>query len=367
MAINKDNIDFLFNVMKFYDEQYNQVADNCFHEINRALNEIAEDYLKPQNVRVLPVGVYAIKNNYQMLEPMEFYCIMSADRSILDKEKLQKEISKKRKKSVKDIYENITSVSNARLTAIDVAGVIMREMQKYIESTDKLYYKNNVIFIKFHIDDEVDLSINIYVVYDFENNDLLEMSKLGYKIKENSRQVLLNIQKKNAETNGNYLLLCKLIKMLELELVLSNRSNIYLSKKTLFIENILYNVPSKFYIGEDFCEMFKNIINYLKQCDVDKIVIPDGNDNSMFSNYGYYANSYFKSFINKIVFIYKNADEMIKEALNESQANQENNVAGEQEESTNTLDEPSKNETTEEKPEQNIKKTKEIKKINKKG
>ena len=360
MAINKENIDFLFDIMKFYDNEYNKITDNCFNEINRALNEIAEDYLKQQNVRVLPVGAYAIKNNYQMLEPMEFYCIMSADRSILDKEKMQKQVSKKTKKTIKDIYANITGSASSQLTSIDVAGIIMREMQKYIDSTDKLYYKNNVVFIKFHIDEGVDLAINIYVVYDFENNDLLEMSKLGYKIKENTNRLITNIQNKNLETNGNYLLFCKLIKMLELELILADKSSIYLSNKTLFVENVLYNVPNKFYDSQDFCEMFKNVVNYLKQCDVDRIVIPDGNNNAMFSNYGYYNNSFFKSFIKKIVYIYQNSDTMIADALKNANTNQSidsspNNNNSEQDEQLSN------------KIENKIKQTKEIKKINKKG
>lgn len=327
MALNKDNIDFLFDVMKFYDEQYNKITDNCFNEINRALNEIVNDYLKAQNVKILPFGSFAIKNNYQAIEPMEFYCIVKADRSILDKEKLQKERIKRSKKRIKDIYADILGQSNSstnnNLTAIDVAGIIMRELQKYIDATDKSYFKNNVVFIKFHIDDEVDIAINIYICYDFEQNGLLEFSKLGYKIKENSKLLLENILQKNLNTDGNYLLLSKLVKMLELELILANRSNVYLSNKTLFVENVLYNVPDKFFKGEDFCEMFKNVVNYLKQCDADKIVMPDGIGTPMFSNYGYYANSFFKSFIKKIIYIYKNGDLLLDDAIR-SQQNTEN-------------------------------------------
>lgn len=320
MALNKDNVDFLFDVMKFYDKQYNKITDNCFNEINRALNEISRDYLKSQNIKVLPFGAFAIKNNYQALEPMEFYCVMQTDRSILDKEKLQIERAKKSKKKIKDIYADITGQSSSNLTAIDVAGTIMREMQKYIDATDKLYFKKNVVFIKFHLEDNVDITINIYVAYDFEQNGHLEFSKLGFKIKESSKQLLQNIQQKNIDTKGNYLLLCKLIKMLELELIISNRSNVYLSNKSLFVENILYNVPNKFFASEDFCEMFKNVVNYLKQCDIDRILIPDGSKTQMFSNYGYYANTFFKSFVKKIVFIYQNGDLLIADALNSQNA-----------------------------------------------
>ena len=36
----------------------------------------------------------------------------------------------------------------------------------------------------------------------------------------------------------------------------------------------------------------------------------------MFGEKQYYANSHFKNFVNKLVFIYKNADKMILDAMN---------------------------------------------------
>ena len=357
MAINTDVMNFLFDVMRFYDKEYNKIADNCFDEVNRALNEIAENNLKAQNVTILPFGTFAIKNNYQVLEPMEFYCILPADRSILDKENQQKSAYKRKNKSsssIKDIYANVFNQSkSSQLTAIDVAEIIMKNMQKYVDETDKVYFKNNVVFIKFKLDEETVITVQIYVVYDFSGNGILEFSKLGYKLKEKSLQLLKNIQNKNMETNGNYLLMCKLLKMLELELILANKSNIYLSDKTLFVENVLYNVPNVFFKSEDFCEMFKNIVNYLKQCDVEHILLPDGTNQQMFLNNGYYASQFYKSFVKKIIYIYQNADVMIADALNK-QNNAENTDKNDAEQTDND----NKNNSTMQ--------TNEVQKINKK-
>ena len=61
--------------------------------------------------------------------------------------------------------------------------------------------------------------------------------------------------------------------------------------------------------------MFKYVVNYLKQCDVEELYLPDGQNIPMFKENWYYANSFFKSFIKKIVFLYNNTDVLIKEAL----------------------------------------------------
>ena len=135
---------------------------------------------------------------------------------------------------------------------------------------------------------------------------------------------MINIQQKNVNTNGNYFLFCKLIKMLELELILNNQTSKYLSQKTLFVENVLYNVPDKFYQTEDFCEMFRNVANYLKHVNMQDILLADNTETQMFKNGGYYANEHFKSFVKKITYLYENTDDLINDAINnQSQANQE--------------------------------------------
>ncbi len=323
MAISKENINFLFDIMKFYDEQYNKIADNCFNEVSRALNEICETYLYKQDVSVLPFGVYAIKNNYQVLEPMEFYCVLKQDREILEKERVQKLNLRRKKNKLKSIYTDITSESKEyAMTAIDVAKNITKEMERYVGEEDKIYFKNNVIFIKFHIEDDIYINVNIYVVYDFNDDGVFEFSKLGYRFKENSAQLLENIKQKNLRTKGNYLLFCRLIKMLELELVMSNQSKLYLSNKSMFMENVLYNVPDKFFEGTDFCEIFKYVLNYLKQCEIEQILIPDGQNTPMFKNNWYYANSFFVSLIKKLTYLYNNTDILIKEALEAREENE---------------------------------------------
>ena len=212
MPISQECVDFLFDVLRFYDNQYDKVVDNCFNDVKRALDEICADYLKSQKAKIVPTGAYAIKNTYQVLEPMEFLCVLPAERdSVLAKEAMQKKNSTKKKNTIKDIYNNILGGnSNADMTAIDVAGTIMREMQKYIGEEDKLYFKHNVVFLKFHMSSEIEISVIIYVVYEFENQGVYEYSKLGYKTRENTAKLIRNLQEKNARTNGNFLLFCKL-------------------------------------------------------------------------------------------------------------------------------------------------------------
>ncbi len=316
MAISKKNIDLLFDVMNYYDNQYNNIADTCFDETKRVLTEICSN-IDTENLTLIPNCSYAIKNNYQIFEPIEFYCVLKSDRNILQKEIAQKK-QKKAKRTIKSIYNQILATSNqTEKTAIDIAKKIAEQFQEYITEDDTVQSRNNVVYVKYKINEEENISVIIHVGYDFDNDNFVELTKLGYKIKENPTEILKNIQQKNINTNGNYLLICKLIKMLELELILTNQSNILVSSKTLFLENVLYNVPDQFFITNDFSEMLNNIINYLNQCNIDNIKLAD-NSTIMFKQNNYYANSHFKNLIKKLSFILINGDQMIDQALNEN-------------------------------------------------
>ena len=127
--------------------------------------------------------------------------------------------------------------------------------------------------------------------------------------------------------------------MLELELVISNKSNVYLSLKTFFVENVLYNVPDKFYKSNDFCEIFRNVVNYLNQCELSDILIP-GINKEMFEYDKYYANSNYDSFLKKIKYIYLNADNMISDALKQrDETNQQENTDNSDKDSLHSTEE----------------------------
>ena len=346
MAISKENVDFLFNIMKHYDDEYNPIVDNCFDEVNRALNEICSSF--QESISVVPFGCYAIKSNYQAFEPMEFYCVLKADRQVLQKEIAQKQEAKKRKRrTIKSIYNDIISANSKSETSLDYAKQLASKFQQYVGEEDKVLFRNNVVFVKFNPDENTKISIVTYICYDFDGDGIIEFSKLGYKTTQNPTKLMQNIQQKNLRTNGNYLLMCKLIKMLELELILSNRSNVNLSSKTFFVENVLYNVPDKFFDCKEFSEIFLNVVNYLNQVSVDNILIPDDTNTKMFNEHGYYANSNFDSFLRKITFIYKNADQMIYDAINSS-----NNSS----EQTHNTDDTNENLIENDKPVQKINK-----------
>ena len=331
MPINKENMDFLFDTLSYYANEYNDVADSCFNDVTKALNEICKQYLVKQNVSVLPYGSYAIKSNYQVLEPMEFYLVLPADKNaVLAKEYQQQQELKKRKKkhrSIKSIYHNILADSGNRTqisTASEVASIVMQELQKYLTQSDSVYFKNNVVFIKFSSSKDVEISAIVYVVYNFENNGNVEFKKLGYNRVENPTKLMQNLEEKNQQTNGNYLLMCQVIKMLELELVLNGElSSVYLSDKSLFIENVLYNVPSTFFQGDDYLKMFVDIVNFVKQCTENDLIYPDGNNEKMFKKIGYYDAKMLKSLIKKLVFLYYNTDSLIQKAIAEAEADEE--------------------------------------------
>lgn len=321
--ISNKSMDYLFDTLNFYGKQFDAIADSCFNDVKRALMEIAQEHL-PADAYVLPYGSYNIKSNYQVVEPMEFYVVLHGDKDkVLSREYEQKQASlkfKKRKKqkgdSVKDIYQNILGGSSNEqhvVTSFDAAKTIMEQMKKYLGENDVAYYKNNTVFVRFNTQQDIQILAIITVVYEFDE-DLFEFKKYGISTREHSRNILNNIMQKNAETSGNYLVLCKLVKMLELELIISELSEKHLSKKSLFVEHILYNVPNVLYKGNNFCTMFTNITNYIKHCNFDNILLAD-NTTKMFPEHGYYAKKEFNSFIKKLVYLCQNTDQMIEDAI----------------------------------------------------
>ena len=309
--------------MKYFDEQFGELADNCFGEINRVLNEIVTYYVPNKSTKVVPYGSYAIKSNYQLVEPMEFFVVLPSDKEkVVEIEAQQKRAmnsQKKKKNSIKSIYQSLTSASSMEnysqnQTAFDVAKIITTQLQKYLNSDDRAFFKNNVVFIKLHIDEKTDISAVVYIGYQFENNEI-EFSKFGYKTKEDITQTMASIMQKNNETNGNFLLLCKLIKMLELELVLNQDSNVYLSKKSIFVENLLYNIPNEFFDGNDYSKMFTNVTNYLKHADSQNFYIAGNPEQKMFDKYGYYSITFFNSIQKKLSYLSESTDEIIAKAL----------------------------------------------------
>lgn len=338
MALNKNTLDFLFDVNTHFSKQFDEVAQNCQNEVERALNEILFEHIQNKMAYVVPYGVYALKTNYQLVEPMEFFVVLPSDRETVTKveEVQKKQFQKKKRQSIKDIYQSIT-LSNTKddkgniinLTAFDTAKTIVSQLQKYLNLEDKAFYKRNVVFLKLHIDEEIDLPVIIYVGYKFED-EMIEFAKLGYKSKENINQTMQNILVKNNQTDGKYLLLCKFFKMMELELVMNEDSNVYLSKKSLFVESILYNVPNYIFENDDFSVIFRDICNYLKQCSAnDYLLCPDGSGQPLFTKNGYYSFKYYSSFVKKVLYINRYANEMIDDAIAQSQNLSENNQLNE--------------------------------------
>lgn len=346
MAFNKQTIELLFDITKQFDNQFSSLADSCFNEVKRALTEIVENYIENKSAYVVPYGVYYAKNNYQLVEPMEFFVVLPSDRESVEKiEQVQiKKFQKnKKRRTIKDIYESLAvntvyddNGNTNNLTAFDAAKTIMNQFQKYLNEEDKVYNKRNVVFLKLHIDEEIDLPAIIYVGYkfnDLENQNIISFSKLGYKMNEDINQTNINILEKNKETDGNYLVLCKLFKMLELELILTEESNIYLSKKSIFMESLLYNVPNELFINNDFSKMISDVVNFIKLSDISAFYAIDNPNNPLFTKNGYYSNNYYSSIVKKLVYINQYANDMMDNALktanannNESNKNNENNI-----------------------------------------
>lgn len=344
--INNESIELLFKTMEFYDDQYGKIADMCFADVEQALTEIVQAYL-PVETEVLPYGSYRIKSNYQVCEPMEFYVVLHGDKDQIEKAEAQQKMQEKKQGkrghnyTIKNVYQNILSgSSNLKqvVTAFDAAKTIMEKMQQYISAEDLVYFKNNVVFVKFHSTDDVQILATITIVYDFDDNGLYTFKKYGISTNENSRLIIDNIQLKNKQTNGNYIVLCKLVKMLELELIITNLSTKYLSKKSLFVESILYNIPNEFYNTDNFCEMLSNATNYLKNLSYEDIVLPD-NLTKMFPQHGYYAKDEFKSFVKKITHINQHTNQMLQETIKQSkqQSMQQQNQTSNQNDKNNKI------------------------------
>ena len=104
--------------------------------------------------------------------------------------------------------------------------------------------------------------------------------------------------------------MCQLFKALEKELIYAEISSIYISKKSNLAENLLYNVPNEFFIGNKQ-DVFLKIVNYLINANFDNFVLMDRN-NPMFDKNTIYNIEEAKNYCKKIMYVFNNYKDIIE-------------------------------------------------------
>lgn len=284
-TLQSENYEKLYNVL-------NDIIGTCFSDLNNG------------ELCAFPFGDF-LTNTYYDNSIVDFYVIYSTNRDNIDFTVTEQRVTKKGKTKV-SLYQSIIGapINKGVLQAEDVAQRLHYKLNGQFKSIFS-YCKRNQIMIR--ISDKISARIN--VCYDFaEENGDLTIRKINIWSNINPVKYLDNFDKKDAETNGNFHTLVRLFKALEIELIINEESELLIGKN-YFVENLLYNVPSKLFIGENFETIITKVLDYLKFKDYDEFKLID--ETGFMHNIDFYSKNYAKQFINKINYTLENLQDFI--------------------------------------------------------
>ncbi|MBQ0017075.1 MAG: hypothetical protein KBT30_00405, partial [Clostridiales bacterium] len=251
--MEKETLDITFDVIKQKDSENNTKIFSYYESINEQLTDICNTKFVDMNsgyLTVFPMGDFLTKTFYDN-SLIEFLVIYKTDRENVNFGVVYEKITKKGKKKI-STYQSLVNGGNPErvsgtMQAEDVAERLCYYLKSSLQNAQKFFQKRNEIMIKL----SSNFTCKIKVVYDcdYENHDLRERNINKWNF-INPLKYFENYDKKTAETHGKFEQFVKLFKAMELELLLANETSIIIGKNS-FVENFLYNVPSKLYNFSD--------------------------------------------------------------------------------------------------------------------
>lgn len=267
---------------KMYEQLYDALKDIVQNNFTALANSLA----------VVPFGDYLMDTYYDN-SIVDFYIVYKINRSEVDFSVVDRKQSKKGSKV--SLYSSIMNapVVTGTIQAEQIASQLKNFLMTKFNA-QKMFQKRNQIILK--LTDVVNARITI--CYDLgEQDDLLTVRKVNIWKNINLTQFFNNIEKKEAETNQNFHKIVRIFKALEVELIIQGQSNVFIGKN-YFVENLLYNVPSQIFLGENLEIVSKSVLTYLNNKDYKTFELID-KTGKMFEQ-DFYSKKYEKQFINKI-------------------------------------------------------------------
>ncbi len=179
---------------------------------------------------------------------------------------------------------------------------IVKCLQPYFSEETTLLVINDGI--KIFCNEEFGFKILIrFATYSADDEDAILDFWEFFSKKSTSVNLFLyneNLEKKDAETNGNYKKLVRIFKNIRKNILL-NKWTSAASLNKYFIELICYNIPNSLMQDSDINIMFYKVVNYLDNCDITRFLSFDGMKLSSF----YFAKVSYDSVFNFTKYLLK--------------------------------------------------------------
>ncbi len=312
--MNKEFLRELFELLDEKQEQSKVEISNTYDVLLETLMEIKDiafNDLTNGKISIIPYGDF-ITNTFYDNSLIEFLVVYHTSRDNIDFTVPAKRVTKKGKVKLSTYQQIIGSPANKGvIQAEEIASRFSNYLKGIVAPNQKIYCKYNIIMLKVN----AQLSAKITVCYDadYDKNKLL-VRRINTWTYINPYIYLDKIEQKDIETNNNYSKFVKLFKALELELIIAQESKLLIGKNH-FVENLLYNVPSNFFLDEEF-DVLNNIMFYLKNINPKQLKLIDETYESLFDENSYYEKRYYKQYLNKINYAINNLEQILDNSIN---------------------------------------------------
>lgn len=302
---NQNFFDICVDAIKSRNKENYTIQNRFYEQVYDALNNVVENNFSAlkHKLAIVPFGDYLLDTYYDN-SVVDFYIVYRIDKSEIDFSVVDR---KERRKGQKvSLYSQIMNspVVSGTIQAEEIASLL----KQYLETSlnmKKIFQKRNQIMIG--LNEMVNARITIcYDTNDDKGEFLVRKVNIWKHI--NPMKFFDNFDKKDAETNQNFHKIIRLFKALEIELIIQNHSNLFIGRN-YFVENLLYNVPSELFLGEDLEQIANVILAYLKLKDYKTFELID--ETGKMIEQDFYSKKYEKQFINKIEFALKILPELL--------------------------------------------------------
>lgn len=307
MIMNKETLESIVDEIKEKDRVNEKILNKYEIALEENLVNACNSVRFPNSIinevelNVVPIGDYVLGTHYDKIYPLHFLIAYKIDKKYVNYQIIKN--TKKRLTKSGKIYDKLTTQTsvNAPSTS-DIAENLTYFLKKELLTIDdKIVQKRHKILINF----DNELMARIDVVYDFDGitNSIYgsNLAKFNYELAQN------NFNEKNTSTNGNYFLICKLMKAFEVQLLLEGLSVEHIGKKPLLTETLLYNVPDELMKGDDLVTILHNSLNFMYAKDIENFVTLD-EKYKMFSSDTDFDLKKSKTYIRKVIYCVKNFD-----------------------------------------------------------
>lgn len=307
--MEKETLDLILNVIEDKEKENFDKFMTAYENMYASLEQIKDTAFTDLNsgkLSIMPVGDFLNHSNYGNTI-VEFLVIYQTDKDNINFSVVAQKTTKKGKTKV-STYQQImgSAVNKGVMQAEQVAERFAFYLKTTCPNIYKIYFQRNQIMIRL----TNNVVVKITVCYDFgANNGDLVCRRVNVWYNLNPVKFTENIERKNSQTNNNYLKIVKLFKAFELELIIAKQSELLIGRNS-FVENFIYNVPNEIFCEPNDLVMVQNVITYLQNKKFNTFVMAD-ECGDMFNEKSLYSLNEAKQFARKVKYAFDNMESLL--------------------------------------------------------